>query len=256
MAEQEPEGQLAEQGQGSGAASQTQAGAAASSDGQSGQATSRNKPDWVRDEFWDAGTGLKVDELGKSYAELAEFRKAATEREAALPSKAEDYKFEIRKELIPEGIDASKVAIDKESPLYKGIVETFAANRVPADVAQKAFEVFARDQLAMQKALVEAAAAERKKLGDTAPARIDAIAAWAKAHLGEDDAKAILGSLAKADTVRLWERVMKIAAGGNVVPFNQRGQANGPDTLSDEDWNRMTPSARLEYARQKAGGKQ
>lgn len=256
MAEQETGDRTAEQGQVTGDQPANRSGAAASSGDPSSQATSPTKPEWVGEEFWDAEKGLRVDELGKSYAELAEFRKAAAEREAALPSKPEDYKFEIPAELIPEGLDASKVGIDTDSPLYKGIVETFAANKVPADVAQKAFEVFARDQLAMQKALVEAAAAERKKLGDSAPARVDAIAAWAKAQLGEDDAKAILGSLAKADTVRLWERVMKIAGGGNVVPFNQRGLANGPDTLSDEDWGRMTPTARLEYARQKAGNKQ
>jgi hypothetical protein len=86
------------------------------------------------------------------------------------------------------------------------------------------------------------------KLGAKGKERVAAVTQWLGAKLGGDAAKALAPMLYTAQQVQAFERLMQLNRG--VVPGNAgSGRDGGKAEMSDEEWNKLTPSQKINHAR-------
>lgn len=86
-------------------------------------------------------------------------------------------------------------------------------------------------------------------MGVTAPARIDAISMFLRGRYGDTAAKPMLMTLSTRHQVEIWEDVIRKLTNGGGGSFSQRGRDMDPQTISDEQWNKMSYHQQVEYAR-------
>jgi hypothetical protein len=148
------------------------------------------RPDWVPESFWDAKAGLKADDFGKHYGELATFHKTETEKRAALPAKPEDYKLELKLPdtvKVPEGLNLGVNEKDPRVPLVRALAHKYG---MPQEAVNDLVAVDAQMQIEAIAAANARIEAEQKKLGEKFPERKAAVESFLKgAFTGSEEQK-------------------------------------------------------------------
>ena len=200
-------------------------------------------PEGLDPRFWDA-TGGKVntDLLIKDHQELSGFKKAHDEAKAALPKDGKDYKFAF---VAPEGFkmpDGMKeIAVDQNDPRIPFVRNLAVKHGWSQAVVDDLVAANIQAQLAEHNLNLEIAAAERAKLGEKGPARMDAM----KTFLGKDFE--ILSLV--MDNHEAFEAMERLIArigttqipGGGAPPEPPKPP---PKTLADRMWPGMSGSER------------
>ena len=101
-----------------------------------------------------------------------------------------------------------------------------------------------------------ARAGEVAKLGTNAAARIDAVSRFVKGMVGDDLGNALLAGMATERSVRAFEKLMTKVASQGHAPFSAAHRDPGPpDKVTDEEYSRMSPGEKFDYARQHSGAR-
>lgn len=206
------------------------------------------RPNYLPKELWDEKTGFKAQD----YNDLVAFK---ADRDAALaqvPGSPDKYEAKLPATFkLPEG-ERNLIADDPRIPLLREVAHS-------QNWSQAQFE----DVLAMgvnidiseNKRLQESASAERNKLGSQADERIKAVTTFLDAKIGPELAGSLRGMMFTAKQVEAFEAIQRLVRG------DVRGNPNGgrdftTQEILDEEYENMSATQRINYARRMNGGKQ
>lgn len=188
------------------------------------------KPEWLTDDsLFDAEKGVKLDELGARYKELAEksaeAERIAAERKANTPEKAEDYAL-----AFPEGFKAPEdFQVDENSVAWKGLRDYALSKGMTK-------QEFGEAAAAMVSARAEEARAQmaavkdfqtnlfKTQLGDNWSERVESVNRAAKAMFGEQDAAQLAQAQFTPAITKAFEKLFEVARSQGVTSFNGSGR--------------------------------
>jgi hypothetical protein len=226
-----------------------QGGGSSQSTSQSTQQTTAARPDWLPEAHWDATGGKVKDTFGTHYNELVAFRAADESRRLTLPANPDAYKFELPAGFKPpEGMTFQLKADDPSA-------KAFAAWAHKAGLSQEqyssALEVYAGLQIAQEQRTEQAKAAEVQKLGATGAQRKTAVDTWLNAMLGPELGAHMSKFTFTAQQVQGMEKLMQRFSSQGSGSFRGDGrEPGGHGAVTAEQWEKMGPAERLDYARQ------
>lgn len=237
-----------------GAASQTTAATAAgSSQSTQTQATAPTRPDWVPETAWKADKGFDAEAYGKHYTDTVQPQLTAWAAEQvrrnALPQKADDVKLELPKDFaLPQGVEFK---FDPAKPEYSKFRELAVKRGLDQDTITDLMGVYAETQVSTAAQLQAAVNAELTKLGSNAVPRVTAINTFLAGIVGAEAAKALGTMMVSADIVKGFESLIGKFSSQGVGSFSQQHRApqEPQGRVSEEEFGRMTPAARLDYTR-------
>ena len=227
--------------QSSGQQSQSASTQAASGDGsQTTQTQAASRPEYVPDQFWDPATNtVKVQEFTTHIGELAALKAAQDARLAARPEKPDGYKLEL-----PQTFK-SDVALkfDETDPRVAPLRAIAHELNLDQPTFSRLLEVEATRVIAEQKQIAEAQAAEMKKLGTNAAARVTSAKTFLAGVVGTEGAQQIIDRLVLASDIELVEKLQQAFTnpGGSTFKGNGRdtSQPPPPKTLAEAMWPSM-----------------
>lgn len=205
--------------------------------------------------FWDIGKNeIKGTDFRTKFDELSAFKAADDVRRNALPAKPEDYKIELPKDFqAPQGV---KYEFNSNDPLLaqaRGVFHDIQQGKLSGQEAfSKLLGLYAGAQMSDQARITEARNAEIGKLGANGPARIDAVSTFFRSFLGDSEGAQLVNRMFTASDIQIAEKlVQKITSqGGNSFTGSGREPPDKQGRLSDEQVAKLSPAARLDYARQ------
>ncbi|MBW8447914.1 MAG: hypothetical protein K0M49_20000 [Arenimonas sp.] len=206
------------------------------------------RPEFIPENWWDADKGFKSDDFNALVARDAERQAAA----AQVPESPDKYEAKLPQDFkLPDGIELAEgeAALNPDDPRVvaaREFAHTKGMNQ--ADFEQLlAFGV--NMDLSEQTRLKDAVFAEKEKLGPKGADRIGAVKTWVAAKLGGELAEPLLAMMYTAKQIEAFEALMRLNRGA--VPGNPgAGRDAGRTELSDEEWSKMSPTARINYARE------
>lgn len=176
------------------------------------------------------------------------FKAAEDSRRLTLPQKPDDYKLELPKDFkAPEGIEF--VPNDKDPLLPQA--RAFAQKH---GLSQEAFAelmgLHAAGQIGSQQTIAAAKAAEVAKLGATGTARVTAAQTWLAA-VDPDLGKHFGSFLLTEKQILFVEKLMARDRTQGASSFNNshREPPQEQGRVTEEQWAKMPPRERLDYAR-------
>lgn len=205
------------------------------------------RPDWLPESLWDGEKGFKQQD----FDDLVAFRAERLSAEAARPETEEGYEVALPESFkLPDHIklaDGQQI-VDPADPRIAGLRklahEKGWSQQDFADVL--AFGV--NMDIAGSDRHVENLKAEMSKLGGRAKQRVDAVTDWLGAKLGKR-AGGLIGKLTTAEDIAAFETIISLNR-GSVPGSPGAGRDTGKQELSDEEYEKMSPSAKINYARQ------
>lgn len=207
------------------------------------------RPDYIPESFWDAEKGFKADDLNS----LVAFKAEHDANLAQVPDKPEGYKVALPKDFkLPDGFkppEGQESIIDDTDPRVADLRSFAHANQMSQTQFESMIALGAQMDIAEQGRLTEALAAQKELLGSKAVERVNAVTSWLGAKLGGNAAQALAPMMYTAKQVEAFEALMRLNR-GTVQGNPGAGRDVGKTELSDEEYNRMSPSARINYARQ------
>lgn len=204
-------------------------------------------PDGLEVGFWDAEKGeVKWSDLNKEMAALRTAKAEWDNARSIVPENPDKYEFKLPEGFqLPEGLQVNPD--DPRLPMVRKLAHE-------GQFTQKQFEALIRME-AEAKAVETAefnkrAKAEGEKLGpDGGKARVEAVTRGLVGQLGEGMAKHLVPMMVGAIQVQAFEQILsKLSAQGAGANGYAPGGAGGGQKISDEEWNRMTPTERMTYA--------
>ncbi|MCC7047198.1 MAG: hypothetical protein IT562_10835 [Alphaproteobacteria bacterium] len=206
------------------------------------------RPEGLPDSYWDATAGVKWADLLKDHGELTAFKAEQDSRRLTLPQSPDAYEPKLPDDFkVPDGVDFE---IDPTDPLLAQFRKDAHALGLDQNQFSKLLGTYAAAEVGRAQMLQQAFAAEKQKLGPTATERVTAIKQWIGAKLGGDPAvAAIMPSIVTAEQVKVWEKVMSTFQSQGAGAFSQTGRDTAASKLSDDEYEKMSPSERLNYAR-------
>jgi hypothetical protein len=201
----------------------------------SGASPPHARPDWVPETFFDSQQGIKLDDFGKHYKELAERDAALQERAKSIPDKPEAYKIELPQDFKIEGLpEGVQIKFNEKDP-------TLAEARALAKdlgLPQEAFsKLLTLEAKRIAKSAIEqdrALAAEKQKLGDKAVERISGVDSFLKKNLSAAQYSALAEVATSAAAIEAMEALIAKATAG-VVPNTPNNEPPEPPPLRPED---------------------
>jgi len=198
------------------------------------------KPSWLPDDtLFDAEKGVKFDELGARFKELAEKQTEAerisAERKAATPEKADDYGISF-----PEGFEAPKdFAIDEKSPMWKTLQEAALSRGMTkaeyAETAAKMVSSLAEQQRNQVKALTEYRDnLFKEKLGDNFAEKVESVNKGLTALFGEQLGKVLAASHFTPEIVTAHEKMLDALSRQGVTTFTSTGRDGEPSQYGED----------------------
>lgn len=207
-----------------------------------GSPTTTVRPDYVPEQFWDAGTNaVKAAEFTTHIGDLAAFKAQHDARIAALPKDAAGYKIEPPKDYkIPEGFK-----VDENNPLVAPLRAIAHKHQFSQDAVSELVQAQAEMRAGEIAAYNAAIAAEDAKLGANKTARVTAVRTWLNAAIGEKAANDLLGTdkdagllSYSADAIGHLEK-LKLAftsQGGAGINGNGREAPQSPPQTIEQKW--------------------
>jgi len=214
------------------------------------QTTALSRPEYVPESHWDATAGkIKDDNAFAAHLNEIISRDAAeTIRKNGLPPSPDSYKSELPKDFTPPvGLEFK---LDESDPILAQARALAHEMEISQEGFSKLLGLYAGSQISTQQSVTAARDAEISKLGATGPARIDALNTFFTAQLGGSEGKQFMSRILTASDVAIAEKlVAKIAnSGGNFTTRGREAQ-NQAGTLSDDQYAKLSPAAKLDYAR-------
>ncbi len=208
-------------------------------------ATAPTRPDWLPENFFDTKAGPKWDDFGKHFSEIAT-RDAANEvRRLSLPQKPEDVKLELPKDFtLPQGVEFK---LDPTKPEFNKFREIAVRRGLDNETITDLMGVYGETLVSSQATIAAAHADQVAKLGANGTARVTALGTFFDG-MGTPELK---GMLVTAAIVQAAERLVSKFSSQGAASFSQahRVPGEGGGKVSDEEFAKMGPAARLDYAR-------
>lgn len=226
-----------------------ESGAGGENNGGEGGGEKPVRPEYIPESFWDADKGFKADDLNA----LVAFKAEHDANLAQVPEKADGYVVALPKDFqLPEGYElpeGQESPIDENDPRIGAAREYAHANHFSQAQFEGLVALGAQMDIAEATALKEAAGKQRAALGDKADQRINAVTTWLGAKLGGEFAQALAPMMFTAKQIQAFEAIMRLNRSG--VPGNPgAGRDGGKPELSDAEYEKMSPTERINYARQ------
>ncbi|MGL4297114.1 MAG: hypothetical protein ACRCTG_15485 [Aestuariivirga sp.] len=204
-------------------------------------------PDGLEPAFWDAEKGeVKWGDLSKEVAALRTAKAEWENAKSVVPENPDKYEFKL-----PEGFQAPEgMQLNPDDPRLP-LVRKLAHE---ANLSQKQFEALIRMDAEVKAAEVAQfnarMKAEQEKLGpDGGKARVEAVTRGLVGQVGQEMAKHLVPMMVGAVQVQAFEQLLsKLSAQGTATAGYTPGNAAGTGRISDEEWNRMTPTERMTFA--------
>lgn len=203
------------------------------------------RPDWLPEAFFDATAGPKWDDFGKHFSEVVTRDAAEQVRRLALPQKAEDYQVGTTPAFNPpEGVDFK---LNDGDPLWPQARSWAHKWGLPQEAFAEGIDLIAGSKVGDAATTKAAHDAEIAKLGTNGPARVTALGTFFDG-MGAGEMKAMLVT---AGIVQAAEKFAAKFISQGAASFSQahRVPGEGGGKVSDEEFARMGPAARLDYAR-------
>ncbi|NTG94250.1 hypothetical protein [Rhizobium rhizogenes] len=233
-------------GAGTGASSD---GAGAGSDGAGSSGEQKpQRPDWLPESLWDGEKGFKQQD----FDDLVAFKAERISAEASRPESADAYEVALPQDFkLPENIklEEGQSIVDPADPRVVELRKIAHAKGWSQSDFQDVLALGVNMDIATQERQAEALKAESAKLGSRSKERIEAVTSWVDAKLGPKLGNALKHMLYTAEQVEAFERLMSVNR-GDVPGTPGAGRDVGKKEISDEEWDKMSPSARINYARQ------
>lgn len=246
------------QSSGSQSASGSQSSQASGQSGQTQQPSQQQtqqtaaRPEYVPETHWDSAAGKVKDE--KAFAgwinEHVTFKAAEDSRRLSMPQNADAYKAELPSDFKPpEGVEFK---FNADDPLLAQARTLAHQSGLSQENFSKLLGLYAGSQVASQQAVTVARNTEIAKLGAAGPARVDAVTTFMKSFLGEADGQLLASRMFTARDVEVVEKlVAKVTSqGGSTFKGTGREAPQSQGRVSDEQYAKMSPAQRLDYARQ------
>lgn len=205
------------------------------------------RPEWLPESFWDADKGFKKEDFDSLVASKAE-RDAA---KAQVPEKPELYAAKLPATFkLPDGFELpeGEVALKADDPRIEALREVAHAKGWSQADFEDVLAFGVKQDIAETTRMKEAVAAEREKLGARAKERINAVTTWLDAKLGPNVARSLHSMMFTAQQAEAFEALMRLNR-GDVPGVPGAGREANPVEISDEDYAKMTPTAKINYAR-------
>ena len=221
------------------------ADANAATEGTAGKA---ERPDYIPESFWDAEKGFKADDLNS----LVAFKAEHDANLAQVPDKPEGYKVALPKDFkLPDGVklpEGQESIIDDTDPRVADLRSFAHANQMSQTQFESMVALGTQMDIAEQGRLTEALAAQRELLGSKAAERVNAVTSWLGAKLGGDFAQALAPMMFTAKQVEAFEGLMRLNR-GTAQGNPGAGRDVGKTEISDEEYDKMSPAEKINYAR-------
>ena len=204
----------------------------------------------------DADKRIKIGDTEltqKQWLEAITSKAQADSRAALVPPTPAEYRLEFPKDMkLPVGtvFEFASLKDPVRGPLIQKAQEWSHANGLSQGQFSDLLALYATTQVHENITTHERAKAEAESLGVTGPARVDAISMFLRGHYGDTAAKPILMTLATRHHVAVWEDVIRKLTNAGGSSFSQRGRDMDPQTMSDEAYNKLSYSQKVDYARE------
>lgn len=213
--------------------------------GQGGNDQQLQRPDYLPESLWDEKTGFKAQD----YNDLVAFK---ADRDAALaqvPDSADKYEAKLPATFkMPEGVKEEDFAFDANDPRISLLREVAHSKQWSQADFEEVLVAGINMDIAQNKEMAEAAAGERDKLGSRAKDRVTAVTTFLDAKIGPELAGSLRGMMFTAKQVEAFEAIQRLVRGD--VPGNPgAGRDAKPAELSDEEYQKLTTTERINYAR-------
>jgi hypothetical protein len=171
-------------------------------------------------------------------------------RKATLPASPDAYEATLPDNFVaPEGV---KFEFRQDDPLIAQAKAMAHAKGWSQSDLSDALGLYAATQVEQETLISYARAAELEKLGVNGTARVDAVTVWLRAYVGADLAGPMVATLATANQVAGFEKlIMKISSQGS-APFSQSHRTQ-PDPNKIDGYENMSFEQRREAQDRLAG---
>lgn len=211
------------------------------------------RPEWLPETMWDAEKGFKKDDFDALVASKAERDSAL----ASVPEKADGYAVKLPADFkLPEGFSVSEgeSIIDAADPRVVALQAMAHSEKWTQTQFENVLALGVNMDIEEQTRLSTAVNQEREKLGSRAAERISAVTTWLGAKLGADDAQSLHSMMFTAKQVEVFERLMQLFK-GDIKGNPGAAQDVRSSEISDEDYEKMTPTQKINYARSAQAGR-
>lgn len=211
----------------------------------SGEPEKPVRPEYLPESLWDEATGFKAQD----YNDLVAFK---ADRDAALaqvPDSADKYEARLPATFkLPEGTVEGEYTLDTNDPRISLLRNVAHSKQWSQSDFEQVLAMGIEMDIAQGKEMAKAAAGEREKLGSRAKERVTAVTTFLEAKIGKELAGTLRGMLFTAKQVEAFEAIQRLVRGD--VPGNPgAGRDAKPAELSDEEYQKLTTTERINYAR-------
>lgn len=236
------------------------AGVGSSPPGQPGASpaasTEVTRPEYIPEQFWDSATKApKLEDLSRSYADLAAFKANEDSRRAAAPEKPDGYKLPTalpESVKLPDGMEWKFDETDPRLAMGRQIAHEMGLDQVGFEtkLLKPFIEFEATRAKAENERITAMTRAQDEVLGPKAGERRDAVKSWIAANAGAESLGTIEHMLPVAGFVTAMERIMRRMSGGG-TPFTGTGRDGGADTHEIEGREHMSAAEKMHAVRLK-----
>jgi hypothetical protein len=167
------------------------------------------------------------------------------------PQKPDDYKVELPKDFAPPpGVEFK---FNEGDPLLAQAKAAAHEMGLSQENFSKLLGIYGGAQVASAQAIKTARDAEVAKLGAAGPARVTAVTTFFKSFLGDAEGAQLSSRMFTARDVEIAEKlILKVTNQGGASYSGRGREAPEPagGRVSQEVYDKMSPAAKLDYARQ------
>jgi hypothetical protein len=206
------------------------------------------RPEWLPETLWDGEKGFKQQD----FDDLVAFKAERVSAEASRPETADAYEVKLPETFkLPEHVklEEGQQIIDADDPRVSELRKIAHEKGWSQQDFQDVLALGVNMDIAAADRGAESLKAEAAKLGSRSKERIEAVTSWVDAKVGPELGNALKGMLFTAKHIEAFEKLMSVNR-GDVPGTPGAGRDTGKREISDEDWDKMSPSARINYARQ------
>lgn len=220
--------------------------------------TAVTRPEGIPDEYWDDEAGVKHTDMLAKMNELTAFKSEVDSRSASLPENADGYEVKLPDDFkLPEGFElpeGEEFNINSDDPRVAMAREFAFANNMDQKGFESLLALGAQADIQEQADFNAKIKTEAESLGGRHKDRINAVTSWLNAKLGDQLGSALSSKLYTADQVKAYEALMSIAR-SDPPGSPGAGRDTKPIEMSDEEYEKLSPAAKINYSRQLSAAK-
>lgn len=207
------------------------------------------RPEYIPEAHWDPAANKVRDEaaLSAHYNQIIARDAAAQSQALSRPQTPDAYKIELPADFTPPA--GVEFKFNDADPLLAQARTVAHENGLSQEGFSKLLGLYAGTQVSSAQAVKTAHDAEIAKLGPAGPARVTAVTTVFEAVLGSAEGKQLASRLFTAADVQIAEKLVAKLTGQGTFKQSGREPPAAPGKVSQEDYNRMTPGQRWDYAR-------